>query len=165
MRIKVRLSLDSINDAKKKVEKYRRELDTNCKALVQHLVNEGLIKAQELVPVDTGVAQSSIIGYVDEDTGSGIIRAGGYCSFIEFRTGVVGLNSPHPSPEYLAAMQWAYASGKTIFTTKDGKTGWFYPTKDGGWRFTQGIPSRPFMYETVQYLKAEYKRIRNEVFK
>lgn len=164
MRIKLKLSSSSIRNAQQKVEEYRRELEEKTKLLVSELVKEGFLKARALVPVDTGVAQSSIIGYVDGDTGTGIIRAGGYCSFIEFGTGVVGRASQHPSPEYLAAMQWAYASGKTIFTTKDGKTGWFYPTKDGEWRFTEGMPSRPFMYNTVQYLKHEYKRIAKEVF-
>ena len=165
MRIKVKLSSTSIREAKKKVEDYRKDLERKTRLLVQTLVDEGFLKAREFVPVDTGVAQSSIIGYVNSDTGKGIIRAGEYCSFIEFGTGVVGASNPHPSAEYLAAMQWAYASGKMIFTTKDGKTGWFYPTKDGEWRFTQGMPSRPFMYDTVQYLLQEYKRIAKEVFK
>ena len=25
-------------------------------------------------------------------------------------------------------------------------TGWVYPTKDGGFRYTEGMPARPFMY-------------------
>ena len=48
----------------------------------------GVEKAQELVPVDTGTARSSIIGYLDEAEGVGIISAGGYCKYIEFGTGV-----------------------------------------------------------------------------
>lgn len=50
-------------------------------------------------------------------------------------------------------MNWAYNSGATIFTTEDGREGWYYPADDGTWRFTEGMPSRPFMYETAQYLR------------
>lgn len=116
-----------------------------------------------MVPVDTGVAQASIIGYIDEAEGIGVISAGGYCKYIEFGTGVRGRDNAHPSAEYKAIMQWAYNSGATIFTTEDGREGWYYPADDGTWRFTEGMPSRPFMYETAQYLRREAHRIAREV--
>lgn len=111
------------------------------------------------------MARASIIGYLDEAEGVGIISAGGYCKYIEFGTGVKGRDSSHPSEEYKAIMQWAYNSGATIFTTKDGREGWYYPADDGTWRFTEGMPSRPFMYETAQYLRKEATKIASEVFK
>lgn len=154
----------SIDDAIKELEKYQESLDEKAESLVRLLTNLGIEKARELVPVDTGVAQASIIGYVDDAEGIGIIKAGGYCKYIEFGTGVRGRESKHPSPEYLAIMQWAYNSGATIFTTKDGREGWYYPVGDGTWRFTEGMSSRPFMYETAQYLKKEAKRLAKEVF-
>ena len=108
---------------------------------------------------------TSIIGYLDEAEGVGIISAGGYCKYIEFGTGVKGRDNSHPSEEYKAIMNWAYNSGATIFTTKDGREGWYYPADDGTWRFTEGMPSRPFMYETAQYLRKEAQKIASEVFK
>lgn len=156
---------DSIDAAIKELEKRKREIHKHAEELTQLLTNLGVEKARDLVPVDTGVAQSSIIGYIDDAEGVGIIRAGGYCKYIEFGTGVRGRESPHPSAEYKAIMQWAYNSGATIFTTKNGKEGWYYPVGDGTWRFTEGMPSRPFMYETAQYLRKEAKRLAREVFK
>lgn len=156
---------DSIDAAIKELEKRKRAIHKHAEELTQLLTNLGVEKARDLVPVDTGVAQSSIIGYIDDAEGIGIIRAGGYCKYIEFGTGVRGRESPHPSAEYKAIMQWAYNSGATIFTTKNGKEGWYYPVGDGAWRFTEGMPSRPFLYETAQYLRKEAKRLAREVFK
>lgn len=158
------LNPKSIDAAIKQLEEYQKGIDEKMEQLVRLLTTLGLEKARDLVPVDTGVAQASIIGYVDEAEGVGIIRAGGYCKYIEFGTGVRGKNSQHPSPEYLAIMRWAYNSGATIFTTKDGREGWYYPADDGTWKFTEGMPSRPFMYETAQYLRKEANRLAKEVF-
>ena len=163
MKIKVNpLDPDSIDEAIAEIERYETFVAEKAQELVRLLKELGVEKAKELVPVDTGVAQASIIGYMDED--KGIIQAGGYCKYIEFGTGVRGLGSQHPSPEYLAIMQWAYNSGATIFTTKDGREGWYYPADDGSWRFTEGMPSRPFMFETAQYLKREASRLAKEAF-
>lgn len=161
MKIKVNpLSLSSIEDAKKKVEDYQKQLESKTEEIIKRLTEEGLLRAIDTVPIYLGGAVNSITGYVEGN--KGIIRAGGYCAFIEFGTGIRGENSPHPSAEYIAAMQWAYNVGTTIFTTKDGRTGWFFPADDGTWKFTEGMPSRPFMWQTAQYLKAEYKRIVKE---
>lgn len=163
MKIKVNpLDPDSIDEAIAEIERYETFVAEKAQELVRLLKELGVEKAKELVPVDTGVAQASIIGYMDED--KGIIQAGGYCKYIEFGTGVRGLGSQHPSSEYLAIMQWAYNSGATIFTTKDGREGWYYPADDGSWRFTEGMPSRPFMFETAQYLKSEAARLAKEAF-
>lgn len=157
------LDPDSIDAAIEELEKYKKDISLKVEQLVKLLTELGVEKAQELVPVDTGVAQASIVGYMNEDSGIGVIKAGGYCKYIEFGTGVKGQNAQHPSPEYMAIMQWAYNSGATIFTTKDGREGWYYPTDDGEWRFTQGMPSRPFMYETAQYLRKEAHRLAKEI--
>ena len=156
---------DSIDEAIKKLEKRKERIHKCAEKLIQRLTDLGVEKAQELVPVDTGTARSSIIGYLDEAEGVGIISAGGYCKYIEFGTGVKGRDNSHTSEEYKAIMNWAYNSGATIFTTKDGREGWYYPADDGTWRFTEGMPSRPFMYETAQYLRKEAQKIASEVFK
>lgn len=157
------LDTDSIERAIKELKEQQLQLNKKAESLVRLLTQLGLEKARDLCPVDTGVAQNSIIAYMDEADGTGIIRAGGYCKYIEFGTGVKGKNGQHPSPEYMAVMQWAYNVGAFIFTTKDGREGWFYPADDGSYRFTQGMPSRPFMYETAEYLKKEAKRMAREV--
>ena len=165
MTIKVNpLDPDSIDKAIEEVEAYLNNIEEQAAVLVQELTQMGRIRAMDLVPIQTGEALNSITAYFDSENNRGVIQAGGYCKYIEFGTGVLGLGSQHPSPEYLAIMQWAYNSGATIFTTKDGREGWYYPTDDGSWRFTQGMPSRPFMFETAQYLKKEASRVAREVF-
>ena len=85
-------------------------------------------------------------------------------AFVEFGTGVALDKMVHPNGEYLAKASWAYGIGETIFTTKDGRIGWYYPLDDGSWRFTEGMESRPFMYETALELQREFPRIAREVF-
>lgn len=94
---------DSIDEAIKKLEKRKERIHKCAEKLIQRLTDLGVEKAQELVPVDTGTARSSIIGYLDEAEGVGIISAGGYCKYIEFGTGVKGRDSSHPSEEYKAS--------------------------------------------------------------
>ena len=90
--------------------------------------------------------------------------ASDHVAFVEFGTGVVGQNSPHKNGEYLAKAAWGYATGPKIFTTKDGRVGWIYPTDDGSFRFTEGMRSRPFMYETALELQHKFPQIAKEVF-
>ena len=66
--------------------------------------------------------------------------------------------------EFADDVDWEYASGPCVFTRKDGKTGWYYPTKEGGYRFTQGYPSRPFMTETAIMLSMDIVDVAKEVF-
>ena len=67
---------------------------------------------------------------------------------------------PYPFPE---GVEWNYNTGKTIFEIENGQYGWFYPAEDGTWRFTQGMPSRPFMYETAVELMTEIAKTEKEV--
>ena len=156
------LSTSSIDEAIRKLEGYEKSIEAKARELVAQLVGTGKVKAIEEIPVNTGVAMNSIAAYIENNRG--FIWAGGYCAYIEFGTGTRGESSPHPSQEYQAMMQWAYNVGTTIFTTKDGRTGWYYPVGDGTYRFTEGMPSRPFMYNTAKYLKAEASRLAKEIF-
>ena len=91
--------------------------------------------------------------------------ASDHVAFVVFGTGVVGQNSPHTNGEYLSKASWSYASGTKIFTTQNGKVGWIYPTGDGEFRFTEGMKSRPFMYETALELEREFPRMVKGVFR
>ena len=57
---------DSIDEAIKKLGKRKERIHKCAEKLIQRLTDLGVEKAQELVPVDTGTARSSIIGYLDE---------------------------------------------------------------------------------------------------
>ena len=94
-----------------------------------------------------------------------------YATFVEFGTGIVGKENPHPKP-----MGWRYD------TNSHGEKGWFYPTTPDdpnpwkhtyngqlyGW--TKGQASRPFMYGAWLWARQSYtqiikKNIREEISK
>ena len=87
------------------------------------------------------------------EKGYRIIQEGEGVLYVEFGTGAKGAASPHPMHDQLGMDP--YNSGPTIFTTKDGRTGWFYPLDDTRreWRFTEGQPARMQMYKTARWLE------------
>jgi hypothetical protein len=160
---------DSIKNAIKELQQYKREIETKTRLLVQRLTDYGAaivrVKIVNMGAYYSGELFSGVDGYYSPSLNTGFIRVtNDHAAFVEFGTGVVGQNSPHKNGEYLSKAAWSYASGAKIFTTQDGRVGWIYPTDDGGFRFTEGMPSRPFMYETALELQRDFPRIAKEVF-
>jgi hypothetical protein len=168
--ITVNLNEDnSIKSAIGKLKRYRKKVETNAKLLVQRLTDEGAeivrVKIVNLGAYYSGELLSGVDGYYSPSLNVGFVRVtSDHVAFVEFGTGVVGQNNPHKNGEYLSKASWSYASGTKIFTTQDGRVGWIYPTDDGGFRFTEGMASRPFMYETALELQRNFPRIAKEVF-
>lgn len=77
-----------------------------------------------------------------------------YAAYVEFGTGIVGENSPHPN----AGKRWDYD------VNQHGESGWVYQDAAGDYYWTQGQPAKPIMWETVQQLKEEFPGIVKEVF-
>ena len=159
----------SIDKAIKEINKYKKEVENKTVVLAQRLTDLGAnlvrVKIVEMGAYATGELLSGVDGYFSPTLNAGFIRVSSdHVAFVEFGTGVVGQQNPHKSGEYLALASWGYATGSKIFTTKDGKVGWIYPTDDGGFRFTEGMKSRPFMYETALELERQYMQIAKEVF-
>ena len=73
---------------------------------------------------------------------------------MEFGTGVVGQESPHPDTSIVG---WKYDMNQ------HGDMGWYY-FKDGEWHWTKGMPSRPFLYQTGMDLRERIEEIAREVF-
>lgn len=90
----------------------------------------------------------------------------GYAMFVEYGTGLVGKNNPHPKP----ANGWIYQSGDNSSTHE----GWFYPTTIDDpnpykhtyngqlYGFTKGMASRPFMYKSWLWGVRSAKNIINK---
>lgn len=159
----------SIDKAIKELNKYKKEVENKTVTLVQRLTDLGAnlvrVKIVEMGAYATGELLSGVDGYFSPTLNAGFIRVtSDHVAFVEFGTGVVGQQNPHKSGEYLSLASWGYATGGKIFTTKDGRVGWIYPTDEGGFRFTEGMPSRPFMYETALELERQYMQIAKEVF-
>ena len=167
--IQVTLSLDGIEKAIKELNDYAKEVEQKTKLLVSNLTDLGAdiarVKIVSLGAIYSGELLSSVSGYFSPLLNAGFVRVtNDHAAFVEFGTGVALDKKVHPNGEYLAKASWAYGSGETILTTKDGRIGWYYPLDDGSWRFTEGMESRPFMYETALELQREFPRIAQEVF-
>jgi hypothetical protein len=159
----------SVEKAIKQLNAYKKEVETKTTELAQRLTNLGAdiarIKIVEMGAYYSGELLSGVSGYFSPTLNAGFIRVtSDHVAFVEFGTGVVGQSNPHRNGEYLSLASWGYVTGSKIFTTKDGKVGWVYPTDDGGFKFTEGMPSRPFMYETALELERQYAQIAREVF-
>lgn len=153
----------------RRLNKYKKEVETKTTELAQRLTDLGVetakIKIVDMGAYYSGELLSGVSGYFSPTLNAGFVRVtSDHVAFVEFGTGVALGNTIHPNGEYLAKASWAYGSGEKIFTTKDGKIGWIYPTDDGGFRFTEGMSSRPFMFETAQELDRQFIRIAKEVF-
>ena len=159
----------SIKQAIRDLKRYKKEIERKTRLLLQTLTDEGAeiarVKIVNMGAYYSGELLSGVDGYYSPSLNVGFVRVtSDHVAFVEFGTGVVGQNSPHKNGEYLSKAAWQYASGAKIFTTQNGKVGWIYPTDDGGFRFTEGMASRPFMYETALELQRKFKQLATEVF-
>ena len=172
MKTEIKINLNkagSLENGIKELENYKLRVQEKTRLLVQKLTDYGAeivrIKIVNMGAYYSGELMQGVSGYYSPTLNAGLIRVtSDHVAFVEFGTGVVGQNNPHRNGEYLSKAAWSYASGAKIFTTKDGRVGWIYPTDDGGFRFTEGMESRPFMYETSLELHKDLERITTEVF-
>jgi hypothetical protein len=157
----IRFTLDrkEIDRAIRELKQFKEEFLKKCNLLVQELTEHGVdvakVEVTQLDAVYTGELRNSIEGYFSPTTGVGIIKAGAYYAvYVEFGTGVVGSQSPHPNP-----------NGYRYDVNQHGDEGWVYYDDDSGqFRWTKGFKSRPFMYNTARQLEKDCKKIAEEVF-
>ena len=155
----IKFTLDEIDYAIRRLEQYKTQFLDKCDRLVKALTEEGVeiakMQITQLDAIDTGKLLGSIDGYFDLASGVGIIKADTpYAIYVEFGTGVVGSQSPHPNP-----------NGYRYDVNAHGDKGWVYYDDDSGkFRWTKGFKSRPFMYNTARELEKECARIAVEVF-
>lgn len=163
-------SQSDIKKLQKDLLNYKSELQIKTETLCRRLAEMGveIAKAQitTLDAIFTGELQSSIMAEEKNNSNNKVVFAviadSKHAVFVEFGTGIVGKSSPYPY-ELPDGVTWQYASGKTIRQLADGRYGWFYQ-RDGKWYFTEGMPSRPFMYNTSVEMQNNVLRIAQEVF-
>lgn len=157
--IKFKLNIKDIDRAIEKVKRFKGQFLEKCNRLIEALTDEGVevakLEVQELDAVFTGELMNSIEGYYSPTYNVGIIKAGAYyAAYVEFGTGVVGRQSPHPNPQ-----GWQYD------VNDHGNEGWvYYDDYSGKFRWTKGFKSRPFMHNTARQLEKECAKIAREVF-
>lgn len=161
----------SIQNAIKALQSYQDSLTYKCQLLAEKLAEKGVEIARVQIADLDAIFTSELLQSVHSEY-RGSIKGGGvwaivagskHAAFVEFGTGVIGKANPYKGtlPE---GVDWQYASGKTIRQLADGRYGWFYKGKDGNWYFTEGMPSRPFMYNTANELRSIIVSTAKEVF-
>lgn len=161
----------SIQAAVKALKDYENSLEYKCRLLAEKLAEKGVeIARVQIADLDAifkrELLESIHAEYVESTKGGGVwavVAGTDHAAFVEFGTGIVGKQSPYPYP-LPEEVEWQYASGKTIRQLADGRYGWFYPADDGKWYFTEGMPSRPFMYLTAIELRDIVLQTAKEVF-
>lgn len=167
--IKIRLNTQSLSQARKELEEYKKELQRKIKYVLYVFASEGLeICQSEILSLDiydTGHLLSCADAVIDEANNKAVIKVDcNYAVYVEFGTGTVGASSGYIGSA-MAKIGYRYGAGEHHVITADGRDGWYYPTKDGGYRFTEGYYSRPFMYNTAEELKRRAKDLIESVMK
>ena len=161
----------SVQNAIKALQSYQDSLTYKCQLLAEKLAEKGVEIARVQIADLDAIFTSELLQSVHSEY-KGSIKGGGvwavvadskHAAFVEFGTGIIGKANPYKGtlPE---GVDWQYASGKTIRQLADGRYGWFYKGKDGNWYFTEGMPSRPFMYNTANELRSIIVSTAKEVF-
>lgn len=157
------LSVREVQAAIKELKAYQDDLNRKCELLAQRLAEEGVIiakvKIMQFPAVYTGELLNSIQSEPEAMISNGsqwIIYTGcEWAPFVEFGTGIIGSDNPHPDT---GLANWKYD------VNEHGESGWHY-YKGGEWHWTKGMPSRPFMYETGRDLREIVPKIAKEIFK
>ena len=163
----IELKISGVDQAIAALTKYQKSFQSRVELFMQKLSNYGVECAREEVSVMdavfTGELKNSIHSTKIESNAERVIFAveadSEHAIYVEMGTGIIGATVPYPGK--LPAM---YAQGKTIHKTAEGKYGWYYYAGGGQWYFTEGMPSRPFMYNASTQMQHEIERIAREVF-
>nr|DAN64134.1 MAG TPA: tail component protein [Bacteriophage sp.] len=161
----------SVQNAIKALQSYQDSLTYKCQLLAEKLAEKGVEIARVQIADLDAIFTSELLQSVHSEY-KGSIKGGGvwavvadssHALYVELGTGIIGKANPYKGtlPE---GVDWQYASGKTIRQLADGRYGWFYQGKDGNWYFTEGMPSRPFMYNTANELRSIIVSTAKEVF-
>lgn len=161
------LDLDHIEKGFKNLDKLADKIEDAIQDGIAELIEKTKSKLIWYMQ-SYGLGDSGLIDKIrieEYDEGIYITVDSKYAVFVEYGTGYNGSGDPHPKA---SEEGWIYMSGKN---SGRGVGGWFYPTIESdpnpykhtyngklyGW--TQGLPSRPFMYMTHKWAKTQVTRI------
>lgn len=161
----LKVDINNINKGTDDLRRYSDLLDKAIHDGILELCDRMKSKMEEYIVLygidNTGELRNSI-KMIPYPTGVLITVGADYASFVEYGTGIVGSQNPHPSPK----ITWTYD------VNSHGESGWWYPTTssdpnpnkyltaDGKWlAWTKGQKSRPFMYMTWLWAKRSYTQI------
>lgn len=165
------LSVESVNELKNQLRDYKysflqRKLEELTRELSERGVEIAKANVTKLDAIFTGELRDSLDARQEEYRYGRVIYIivtdSEHAAFVEFGTGQLGMERSYLH-QFPTGVKWDYNTGSKIFEFAPGNYGWFYE-RDGQWYFTQGMPSRPFMYETAMELFQEIPKISKEIF-
>lgn len=145
-------SSDSIEQAINEIYRYKNELTYKTDLFVQKLAQKGVEIARAEISSHEAIETYELFWsmavrkeYSNANYSTWkVLTDCDWACYVEFGTGIIGANAgQHPK----AAQNGYVADGMG-----HGDSGWVY-YKDGQFYWTQGYPSRPFMYETALQLQ------------
>lgn len=157
--IEMTLDSASIANAISQIKHIQKQLVEAMNDLIERLAEEGVkIAKAEVVAMDaveTGELERTIDGYFDPISRIGYVYAASpHAFYVEYGTGIIGAENQHPEPGRAA---WQYD------VNGHGDEGWWYPSENGWYvpkggngiklAWTRGMPSRPFMFNTLNMLE------------
>lgn len=161
---KIGLSESGIDSVLKSIKEYQSKLKSAAPEIVKRLTEQGVSIAKQNASYmdiyDSGELvngiQAEYAGAFGVNTAVGKVHSTApHSAFCEFGTGVVGQGSPHPNPR----PGWVYDENQ------HGEEGWWYYNDQGEKRWTKGMPSRPYMYDTARMLRNMVVPTAKEVLK
>lgn len=161
--VKTQLRTASIQRSIRELETYKGELKTKIDHFMTFIAYEAEKFCKKACPVglgsgDGGHLRDSITSVYDPRTKIITVRAGSaWAVFVEYGTGIVGKNSPHPDPgswSYPGTESWVYPITESTYEAMKSKGMVVSKNKDGQcFAATKGMESRPFMYETSRFIE------------
>lgn len=170
--ISIELSEESIEQAIKEIEEYKRSLTKKIKILVERLASIGLQTVDttmlSIAPVDRGDYSVDLVYNAEGNSVQGaVIRLeGDQVLFVEFSAGILFGTDSFPS----LPNNPSYGQGYGMGTYPDGKghwddpTGWWYIDKWGQAQHTYGVRAYAPMYQAAVAMRNQIHSIAKEVF-
>lgn len=161
---KISLDRSEISKAIQDLKSMKKEINSLPND-IEDILTQAVSYCQSITPISDKNGNHLRYNTYWEKTSKGyrIVQEGDHIAYVEFGTGAVGKAHPHESSEMIDKVGWQYGVGNHIFTTSDGKTGWFYPTgeeyisktgkKSQVYKFTEGQPANMQMYKTALWLE------------
>lgn len=153
------LSPSSIDNLTKELKNYQEELKKAKKYIlealakyaeerIKHYISETV--GQGGYPITNTLLNSIKTSPIVDDMVS-IYTDLAYAKYVEFGTGIVGSNNPHPAT---SEANWTY-----------GEKGWVYHGSDGNYYYTEGQEAHQFIYRAGMDIKENYLQIARQVLK
>lgn len=158
-KIKVSLSEVNIDRAIQDLKAFQGKIEKAAETVTYRLTEQGVSLARQNAAYmdiyDSGELVNGIDSEYERKNKGLVVSSAKHSAFCEFGTGVVGAGSPHPNP----IDGWQYD------VNEHGEEGWWYYNDEGERRWTKGMPSRPYMYDTARMLRNMIVPTAKEVLK